>query len=88
MILRKTILQHALSTELNSIISSHSAEREELSEIEKEFSSIIEQELYIDSDYYTNKMQELHDLFMEKRAQYLIKFEIIKLIIKNPIFLN
>jgi hypothetical protein len=82
------ILQNALSTELDSIIFSFEEERQEIDNILNEYSEIIKKELFVDSLYYSNKLKELQELFISKRYEYLIRFEILKTIVFNAIFLN
>lgn len=87
------ILQNALSTELISMISLFEADRKEIDEIYKEYTEIAEKELFLNTDmsintYYCNKLEELQEIFLSKRQELMKRFEILRVINRNPIFLN
>ena len=82
------ILQNTLSAELDFMILNLNQDKIELDNIYKEFNEIFEIANNANNDYNFIKLQELNDLFLLKRLEYTKRFEILKVIIQNAIFLN
>jgi len=82
------ILQNTLSAEFNAHFSSFIADKVELNEILKECTEITNKELFIDSSYYSDKLKDLQELFLLKRMNYIQRFELLKAITQNAIYLN
>jgi hypothetical protein len=82
------ILQNALSAELKILISSFATDKTELDEIIKECTEITTKELFVDSTYYSEKLKDLQELYLSKRMEYIQRFEILKVITQQAIYLN